>query len=78
MLCTARIHALIVDTSALLFVCGPTTGSLMLSYSACGKKTPNPACPYISDPVQQKIRHGFVIRQASQKVLYWLLSTLIF
>ena len=30
---TARIPALTADTSALLFVCGPTTGSLMLSYS---------------------------------------------
>ena len=34
---TARMPALTADTSTLLFVCGPTTGSPMFSYSACGK-----------------------------------------
>ena len=54
-----RSLALTANTSTLLFVCGPTTGSLMSSYSACGKKTrilpedPNLARPRISDPSAQ-------------------------
>ena len=50
---TARMRALTADTSALLFVCGPTTASLMFLYFACGKYTSNPACPRISDPSTQ-------------------------
>ena len=47
---TARKPALTADTSAPLFVCSPSAGSLMLPYSPWGKKTPNPARPWISDP----------------------------
>ena len=50
---TARILALTADTFALLLVCGPTTGSLMLSYSAWGKYTPYPARPLIWNPSVQ-------------------------
>ena len=50
MLRTARSIALTIDTSALLLTCGPTTGSLMLSYSAWGTYTPYPTRPLILDP----------------------------
>ena len=53
MLRTTRIPARTADISTLLLVCGPTTGSLMLSYFAWGKKTLNPARPRISDPSAQ-------------------------
>ena len=51
------------DTSALLFVCGPTTGSLTFGYSPCGKYTPYPVCPRTSDPST----HGCILVVSSKK-----------
>ena len=42
---TARIPTLTADTSTLLFVYGPTPGSLMLSYSTWGKRPGIPLVP---------------------------------